>query len=384
MGKPEKFVVRVEETRSPDRVRRVMRITGHDDIWFEVLGPVLPPPLEVWDFAAIAMIFIAMRKGADVHIDGPVTAQCLRNLGEFQDLWLNWVPKGYSRVDFTAARIVEEPVLLSRDGMFAYSGGVDGTCTLLRHLDGSLGVRRIKPKGVTLIHGFDIPIEDEKWFAKAEEDARAALKDFDIPFFIVRTNWRIYHFPRWALEHGAGLFAALHQFTGVADWGVIGANEDYKNLVIPWGTSPLFNHFFSGARFAIHTECAGMTRCERVEKICEYPEVAKHVRVCWENTEGGMNCGQCEKCIRTKLNFIAVGHDPVCFDRPPTFLEIIRVKTRERMKISYIREILAEANARGVSLKWRLPVFLLVVKAEVFYVLRQMKKALKARLLKSA
>ena len=384
----QKLTVRVVEERGDLSVRRTLKITNHPDIWFEVSGGILPPPLEVYDFAAIAMIYIGMRSGRDVHIAGPVTRQCLRGLAEFQELWINWRLPGYSRVEITADTIVDGQAGVSEvtdgTGIFAYSGGIDGACAFLRHAGDDLGVRKIKPAGVMLMHGFDIPVSDDAWFAKAEEDARQGLHEFDIPFCIVRTNWRDFHFGHWALEHGAGLFAALHQFSGAVGWGVIGANEDYRNIVIPWGTSALFNHFFSGGCFSIHTECSGMTRCERVEKVCEYPEVAKHIRVCWENKVAGLNCGKCEKCIRTKLNFMAVGYDPVCFDRPPTALEILGVKARERMKITYLHEILDEAKARNLPLKFRAPVFLLMVKSEVFFVLRKIKKALKSRFSRAA
>ena len=31
------------------------------------------------------------------------------------------------------------------------------------------------------------------------------------------------------------------------------------------------------------------------------PLVRRHLRVCWEDPQPGMNCGHCEKCVRTRV-----------------------------------------------------------------------------------
>src|SRR5690606_33413134 len=107
-----------------------------------------------------------------------------------------------------------------------------------------------------------------------------------------------------------------------------GADEDYAHLRLPWASNPITNGLMSGGSFAIHTEGGGFTRTARVGYLSQSPDIASQLRVCWEGQAGGRNCGACEKCVRTKLNFMANGVEPLCFDRPPTVQEIRRLRAR--------------------------------------------------------
>ena len=55
----------------------------------------------------------------------------------------------------------------------------------------------------------------------------------------------------------------------------------------------------------------GSTRTEKVATIGALAAVRDHIRVCWEGDRHGRNCGRCEKCVRTKLNFLAAGYGTV-------------------------------------------------------------------------
>ncbi len=48
----------------------------------------------------------------------------------------------------------------------------------------------------------------------------------------------------------------------------------------------------------------------RLEKICAIgaePLVQRHLRVCWKNVADQLNCGRCEKCVRTMIELDACG-----------------------------------------------------------------------------
>ena len=54
--------------------------------------------------------------------------------------------------------------------------------------------------------------------------------------------------------------------------------------------------------------CAGRdTRLEKIRAISSEPLVQRHLRVCWKNVANHLNCGRCEKCVRTMLALDACG-----------------------------------------------------------------------------
>jgi hypothetical protein len=347
--------VAVASVREERGIGSVARSIAYRDteITYEITGPVLPPPVDLLDFVALALVFPAMRSGEPLHIDGPVSAAMIRNLEEFQEAWAAWRPRSYAPVPITAREI--RPAsgdAGERTGIFAFSGGVDGTFALLRHPKQQAGLRTISPVAAMLIHGFDIPLAQTEAFRIARNAAAGMMEKLDLPLCVLRTNWKKVACGNWDTEFGAGMASCLHQFTGAATHGVLGADEDYAHLSLPWGSNPITNTFLSGGGFAIHTEGGGLTRTERLGFICKTPEVARRLRVCWEGPVTGGNCGVCEKCIRTKMNFLANGEPILCFDRAPTVGEILALRARNPVQVAYLEDIRQAAEANGISAPW--------------------------------
>ena len=74
--------------------------------------------------------------------------------------------------------------------------------------------------------------------------------------------------------------------------------------------------FISSDDFVVIHDGASHTRTEKVDMISEWKEGIENLRVCWEGDLKDSNCGKCEKCVRTKLNFLAIGRPlPNCFDK---------------------------------------------------------------------
>jgi hypothetical protein len=362
LTEPMRISVR-EERHSQSVVRKVVidAARGPLELFYEISGDILPPPLEVHDFAVVAALFAAMREGRPIHIDGPVTATLLRNLEEFQEAWALW-RSSFRRVSITADQILPVQQPASRRGVFAVSGGVDGTFALLRHHGGHAGLRTARPVCATVVHGFDIPLPEQRAFEHAHRSISDVTNALGVPLAIVRTNWRELFSKEWNMEYHIALAACLFQFRGLANVGVSGACEDYGHLVLPWGSNPVTNNLLAGGGFDLHTEGGGFTRTQRVRLICDYPDVAAKLRVCWEGPITGGNCGHCEKCIRTKLNFMANGFEPLCFDDRPTQLEILRLTTRNAAQLALLKELVASAKKNGVTDRWTTSLKLAIAK----------------------
>jgi hypothetical protein len=348
------IIARVREDRTDQSVLRTLTLNlarGEVELFFAISGDVLPPPLRVNDFAAAGTIFTAMREGRPLHIEGVVTAALLRNLEEFQDAWTLWRAK-LKRIDITADEIVPDGAPGPRKGIIAFSGGVDGVFSVLRNLDGNAGLRSAPPACAMQVHGFDVPLSDNETFARVRRAAQDILTPLGVPLSIVRTNWKTDCCGDWNKEYVAGLAACLHQFQGAGNVGIFGSDDYYGHLIIPWGSNPITNRLFSGRYLEIYSEGGGFSRTERMKLVSQYPEIVKNLRVCWEGPVTGRNCCECEKCVRTQMNFMALGVEPTCFDTRLTMAQIRNQRVPHRIQLSYLTEILNYARQNGTSGPW--------------------------------
>lgn len=353
--------LRVTETRGEGEVTRTLDLGGKE-VFYRVHGAVLPQPLRTWDFAVIASIFTAMRLRRPVHVHGPVSRSLLANLEEFQEAWAVWLPAQYGVVPIWAEAEIEPDRVHADKGMFAFSGGVDATYSIARHLFQEAGRRTLEPAAAALVHGFDIDLAQQGAFAVARRSAEQTLSGLGVPLSIVETNWKTNLCYDWRMEHASGLAACLFQFEGLAGTAVIGGDEGYDNVDIPWGSNPVSNPLLSSQSMVVRTEGSGCTRSDRLGLLVKLGVHLDHLRVCWENAETGSNCGICEKCIRTQVNFRAVGAEPRGFLRQAEWWRVATIPSRSLGDNYFLREALAVAKRRGVGGNWRYAVRLGIAK----------------------
>jgi hypothetical protein len=155
------------------------------------------------------------------------------------------------------------------------------------------------------------------------------------------------------MDFGAGLIACLRNWEGSVGSALIGADHDYAHLSIPWGSNPISFSMLSTPSFEVIYDGAGFTRTEKVAALSNWPEALSNLRVCWENVETGENCGTCQKCVRTKLNFLAAGLPlPETLAEAPDPAQIRQLKARSRGQLEYLDDILAFAKHRGDQEYW--------------------------------
>jgi exopolysaccharide biosynthesis predicted pyruvyltransferase EpsI len=103
----------------------------------------------------------------------------------------------------------------------------------------------------------------------------------------------------------------------------------------------------SGGLFRIIQDGSGWSRTDKVKVISQYATAMRCIKVCWEGVKQGENCGICEKCIRTRLNFLAVGvHNPECFDAPIHEREILNVQVHSNDQLNELIDI---AKYKGLT-----------------------------------
>lgn len=145
------------------------------------------------------------------------------------------------------------------------------------------------------------------------------------------------------MMHPCGLASIMHQFGEIARAGLIALDDPYRSeaKVWPWGNNSLTNPLLSGDRFNVISCGGNFTRSTKVDYIAKHPNVLKNIIVCWQGARDGYNCGECEKCIRTKLNLlVAKAPHPWPFRTPLTSKQVAELRATNFIQLAYLEEIL--------------------------------------------
>ncbi len=309
-------VVRWEDTERPARV-----------LWLEHDAGPAGADARADAFLAALMPLALFHGERRLLVEGSVCTHLRDNLHSAALLLAHWHGMNHScRLEATEGFAPRWPRQTRRTASFM-SGGVDALALLrdnrLHHSpDHPASIRECLL--VFGLNSFDVdedrPRSDR--LATFEDHVRrmrtlGKLADFDL--LPVWTNIRSLYpdFATWgAFGIGSGIcFTALAlsgRFTDV--W----LASDGRTPARPLGTHQLLDHFFSSAAVRIHHGQAAVTRMDKVRMIAEWPEALDFVRSCFYleiPSNGAVNCGECEKCVRTMLAFLAAG----VLHRVPTF-----------------------------------------------------------------
>jgi len=320
-------------------------------LWYRVQAKHKSLLTSSCDPFVVATIFMAMKQGADLVVHGEVSPSLLQNLAEFQAAWVCWRPEYYRQIEISVEVEREQTPTdrLSR-AISTFSGGVDSCFTAFRHTKKLCGrVQRPLEAGL-MIHGLDIPLNEQQIFDNAAKKSRATLASLELELITMATNFREFD-QDWEDVHGVAIGSCLMLLQGGYSEGLIPSSLPYDALALPWGSNPITDPLLSSSTFPIVHDGAAFTRTEKVKQIAQWREALQNLRVCWEGTQKDKNCGHCEKCVHTILNFRAVRLGlPPCFDRDIADEEILQV-LKKSLLIDYAL-LLAEAKAHSISDSW--------------------------------
>jgi hypothetical protein len=344
----------VTSTRIPAGLEIAGRL--HDDrhelperVWFQVHGaPGDLLPAHADPFAA-ALALSAMAAGRALHVHAPVSSALLEGLARIMRQHAAWTEG--SSAPLAPVEIRAEAVRRSSRGAGAisfFSGGLDSFYTLLRnHERYPRGdARRIGT--LVLLHGFDVPLTDEDTFARVRAHAAAVARAVECELFVVRTNVReVLTRLDWETQgHGVALAAAglalaslVHTVYVPSSGQPLSAglpNAVHASLVPWWSTETV--EFVSDGSWA--------TRSAKTALVARSPVAREHLRVCWQATSRGRNCGDCEKCLRTMIDLHIAGALDQCALFPPT-VDVERVRRLSIPLVDYYfwREMLEHLSA---------------------------------------
>jgi len=294
------------------------------------------------------VIFHAMASNQDIFVDGRMSRSTLLNLTTFQEAWCCWKPDVYKPVKIQPLSIIDDPPRAKAQSIAAFSGGADAIFTVLRHANDQFALN-----SVMLVHGFDVPTDRADQFNKLLERELPLLERLNLRHRIVRTNIAELRLQNWHDSFLAQLSCCLHNYSHEFRFGLTGGGEPYDALVLPWGQNPCTDYLLSNDSFTIVHDGAAFSRTEKIALIAKDPVATAAVKVCWEATDLSTNCGTCEKCVRTRLNFKAAGVDsPSCFTGEITPGQICMIRFCNDSQRAGFRSILAYAETHALRGEW--------------------------------
>jgi hypothetical protein len=182
-----------------------------------------------------------------------------------------------------------------------YTGGIDSAYALQQ-----LSARHTGLRYAVFVEGFDIPLADTMRLERAREWLRATTDACGVELIVVRTNLRqhpVFGRVSWEVTHVSALAAVAHALGGSVHTMFVAASD----VRPPWGSTPDLDAAWSSAPVAISNFGSELSRLDRVAAIARWPPLRARLRVCWENNSGDLNCGYCEKCLRTRMQLHVSG-----------------------------------------------------------------------------
>lgn len=326
----------------------------NDELWFELDPQTTPPADDDCDSYLIANIMVAMAENRDIKVQGSVSNELLSNLTEYQAAWCKWLPLDFHKIHFAADTVrSSEQSLKSNDTLCAFSGGVDSLFSVWTHLTKKQGYRSQNITSCVLVHGFDIPLTEQQSFDNAYNRAKKTIEGLELNLYPIKTNLREVISTPWEQAFGIALAATLSNYKSLAGSGILGSGEPYDSLIIPWGSTPITDHLLSSDNFKILHDGASYNRSEKVAEILDWKNGINNLRVCWQGDLKDKNCGKCEKCVRTKLNFLVNNHPiPPAFEESDIINDIKGVKLTNKMTQTEWKLIYQAAKKNHINTPW--------------------------------
>lgn len=309
-------------------------------------------PIRYYDGFLFAIIFKAMECGEDLYIDLPTTLTGIQNANFYIEAWHNLLPNKYKKINIHASNIINEAKHITGETISAFSGGVDACFTLIRHNEKDWKESSFSIQNVLSIQGFDVPTDKFKEYELLMNRISPIFQQYNCRSFKIWTDLKEKSEQDWEMSFSAQLAACLHLLSEHFDHGIIGSGKCYKEFFVPWGSTPSTDFLLSSQRMTIVNDGAGFSRTEKVERIHKNKLASDRVKVCWEKGFED-NCGECEKCYRTRLNFLAAGApNPKCFEGEIKLKKIKNINFNSSSRIAELKSILDYSKKKKIHAPW--------------------------------
>jgi hypothetical protein len=315
-----------------------------------------------------ACIMPAMRHGeARISIDAEICPELRDGLITAMSWirhWYEWYEPDRKLVQIEAKTrsSLPTPRTPERAGWFC-SGGIDSLATLranrlnfpLEHpgsIKDGLFVYGACPGGGEV----ETANEYLEAFERAVDSLSHVTEDAGVTLIPVYTNAQQLdnHHQFWIYEfQGAVLAAVAHAFSRRLTTVSISSGSDISGLA-PHGSHPFLDENYSSYDLRIKHDCLTLSRLAKTKLVADWDVAFQNLKVCTKAQRmqpGMLNCGKCEKCIRTITTLLALGK----LDQTRAFPEIgiseellvNRVRPTSPYRLACYRELIPLLKDRG-------------------------------------
>jgi hypothetical protein len=275
-------------------------------IYFEVKEPFCAALACTPHAFLVPAVIPAMRHGEKrVQIEGGICP----HLRDGLEAAMGWIHKWHGparkpvRIEGAARNTPPLPPTPNRAGCF-FTGGIDSLATVRRN---RLSFPTEHPgsfKDAIIIYGLEVDQPE------AFEDVLRALsviaEDVHLTLLPVYTNIRALDddWKFWEFEWEGSVYSAVgHALTRRLTTVSIASTYDM-------GSHPLLDPNYGSNELRVLHDGVTLSRLDKTKLLPDWDAALQHLRVC--NTvrnyrPGTINCGGCEKCLRTKLALLALG-----------------------------------------------------------------------------
>lgn len=315
-----------------------------DELWYRVPHEYENDVTTISDPYLQATLFWSMGHGHNLHIHGDVSLSLLQNIEDFKHHWVCWRPQNYKPIDISVNKEVDNKPPSTEQGICAFSGGVDSCFTAYRHREG-IKHRRNVTAGL-IIHGFEVPLKDQKAFEVSYIRAKKILNSIGMEVIPIASNSHEFSH-RWMYEFMGALSSCMSLFGNRFSEGLVGGavvKTVASGMIFPWGSNSSSDHLLSSDQFKVINDGGFYTRTQKIDYLSDWKECNENLQICWDNKKDIGNCGLCSKCLINILNYRATKNEvPSCFPHHVTPEKILNVELKYINDIEDFIEVLDEA-----------------------------------------
>lgn len=251
-----------------------------------------------------------------VCIDGQVCPELRNGLITAMQLFQKWNGKETCRpitIEATQGFIPRVPRIQARAASFQ-SSGVDALATLRSN---RLDIPLEHPasiKDCIMIYGFELgAYESTDANTEAFEFAKSRLDELGQTehFTLIPVYTNLVHLDdddgnRYWFYAGAMLAAIAHAFVSRISTVSIASSDAVLEEMISMGTHPLLDPNYSSTDLRVIHDGIRFSRLEKVSLIAQWEAGLQNIRSCWDPFRAAdtLNCGLCEKCLRTMTQLL--------------------------------------------------------------------------------
>ncbi len=244
----------------------------------------------------------AMKARETIEMPCHLDQKLLSNSKTIQEIYQTWYPQDLDTISIKSLEPAKASSVHKNNnvGVF-FSAGVDSFYTLLKN--------QHEITHIIYVHGFDIALSDIDRRNEMSQSLQSIAKELNVELVEITTNLREFsdQFCNWGAHYfGSALAMMGHIISPSIQKIYISSDVTYQYLD-PWGShvliAPLWNTTNSNQVFF------GMStsRLNKCVFISDNKIVQKYLHACWEHKNNNINCGICEKCIRTMTAFYFLG-----------------------------------------------------------------------------